>query len=177
MQTIDVDTSDLAGLDDLVDRLEHPGILLQEIGEELVDSTDRRFETSTAPDGTRWAPNSETTILQYLEGKSGAIGKTGRLTKKGAGAVMAKRPLIGETRNLSTTISYQVVDGGRTLLVGSPQKYAAVQHFGADKGSLGRNAPWGDIPARPIFGISPEDERTILELIEGYLGASPRNGR
>ncbi len=130
--------------------------LLLEIGEELQDSTLRRFGTSTGPDGEAWAPNTEATIERYLAGKG----------KKATAA--GKKPLIGASGNLSTTIDFQL-DGDSAVLIGSPWPYAAPQQFGADKGSLGPNAPWGDIPARPFLGVSDDDARTILDLVDDYL--------
>ena len=35
---------------------------LAEIGEQLVESTKKRFETSTAPDGSAWEENSASTL-------------------------------------------------------------------------------------------------------------------
>jgi hypothetical protein len=49
---------------------------MAEIGETLMELTKVRFQTSTAPDGGRWAPNAQTTLLSYLSGK-GAFSKTG----------------------------------------------------------------------------------------------------
>lgn len=173
MITIEIDDRQVLDvLQELARKVDHLEPVMRAIGEDLVDSTLRRFATSTAPDGSRWAPNSEVTILQYLEGRSGVYGKkSGKLTQKGAGAVTGKKPLIGDTRNLSTTISYQVVDGGRTLLIGSPQKYAAVQQFGATAHEFGK-APWGDIPARPFLGISETDQRSILDTMRNFFGPS-----
>lgn len=166
---IDLDAdSAIAYLQGLAGRLDDTRPLLLEIGEEVMDSTKRRFATGTAPDGTAWAPNTETTILMYLAGRGGVYGKDGRLTKKGAGAVMGKKPLIGETGNLASTIDYQL-DGDSAVLIGTPEIYGGVQQFGADRGSLGGGAPWGDIQARPFLGLSGDDERVILDLVEGYL--------
>ena len=153
----------------LRDRVESLAPAMKEIGEDLTESTKQRFATSTAPDGTRWAENSETTLLRLLFGRAGMLSKgetaTGgrTLTKKGMTGLVGKKPLIGETRNLSSTITYQVVDGGNTLLVGSPEKYASTHQFGAKQGAYGstrRGAPipWGDIPARPFLGLSSDDE-------------------
>lgn len=170
MLTIDVDDGEaMTYLRQFIDRIENPRSLMLEIGEEIADSTMRRFATSTGPDGERWAPNTETTILRYLEGSGGVYGKKdGRLTRKGAGVVMGKKPLIGETRNLSSTIDYQL-DGDLSVMVGTPAIYGAVQQFGAERGSLGGGSPWGDIPARPFLGLSDEDEQTILDLVASYL--------
>jgi hypothetical protein len=41
----------------------------EQVGEYFIFSTRERFRTGTAPDGTPWAPNSETTIMQFLGGK------------------------------------------------------------------------------------------------------------
>lgn len=169
MLTIDHDADlAVAYLGGLVGRLDNPRPLMLEIGEEMQDSTQRRFGTSTGPDGQRWAPNTETTILMYLEGRGGVYGKgDGKLTKKGAGVVMGKKPLVAEG-NLAAGIDYQL-DGDRAVLVGTPAIYGGVQQFGAEQGSLGGGAPWGDIPARPFLGVSDADERTILDLVQRYL--------
>ena len=54
------------------------------IGEYLVETSKRSFETSSAPDGTPWAPNQESTILQYLDQHASNYDKSGKLSKKGA---------------------------------------------------------------------------------------------
>lgn len=150
-----------------------PKPMLEDIGELLVQSTKRRFSDSMAPDGSKWAPNSQVTILQYLGRYSGSYAKKGgRLTSTGAGRVMGKKPLIGETGSLSSLISWQI-SGDGALEVGSPMEYAAAQHFGMPAGYAGtdkhgRPIPWGDIPARPFLGISDVDARSILDIIEEH---------
>jgi phage gpG-like protein len=155
---------------------------MQNIGEHLSETTKRRFETSTSPDGQRWAPNSPVTILQYLHVKSGKYddeGKRtgdkkgyylqdGRIGAKGIDAVMGKKPLIGESRSLMSTIHYRA--NADSVEVGSPMEYAAVQQFGAKAHQFGRS-PWGDIQARPFIGLSNEDRRSIMDIISGYLSA------
>jgi phage gpG-like protein len=175
MALLQIDVDDREVLDVLARLARRAGDLspaLTQIGVDLVDSTQRRFATSTSPDGQRWAANSQLTYLRYLGGKDRPAGlfgkKDGKLTAKGAGFALGKKPLV-DSGNLASTINYQLADGGRTLLVGSPQKYAAVQQFGAKRGSLGRGAPWGDIPARPFLGISASDKQMIVDVIQGYL--------
>lgn len=93
----------LAALKRLGEGLADPSPVLREIGEILLESTKQRFATSTAPDGTRWAPNAEYTFLQYLgrddtyrdkttgelKSRSGTANKNfrkdGRLSARGAG--------------------------------------------------------------------------------------------
>ena len=122
----------------------------KDAGQHLVNTTRRRFETSTAPDGTPWAPNSAVTLAR----------------KKG------DKPLIGETRELSTAIQ-DVIDADG-LMVGSNKIYAAAQQFGMVRGYAGQNKrkapiPWGDIPSRKFLGLSEEDETEILALAIDHL--------
>lgn len=142
---------------------------MQDIGEYLVDSTRRRFQDGVAPDGTPWAPNSETAYLSYL-GKFGSSysKKDGRLTKSGATRAAGKKPLIGETKQLSTRIFSRATAHG--VDVGSPLEYAGTQHFGAAaKSFTGGKTPWGDIPARPFLGLSSEDRDAVLDIVQEHI--------
>jgi phage virion morphogenesis protein len=134
------------------------------IGEDLVVSTKKRFETSTAPDGTRWTPNSQSTYLQHLGSAKSNHRKDGRINSRGAAKVMGKRPLIG-IGTLSQQI-YSNVDGNG-LQVGSTMEYAAMQQFGGKKSMFPHL--WGDIPARPFLGISDADEQNIISVVNNYL--------
>ena len=155
----------------------NPRPALLKIGERLVVSTKKRFETSTAPDGTKWAPNSQVTMLGRLtDSKGGRLKslhrKDGRVNSKGSTKIMSKRPLIGITHALFNTINSDLT--GNDLIIGSPMVYAATQQFGAKQGAFGRTkrnvpVPWGNIPARPFLGVSDEDEHMIIETISEYL--------
>lgn len=121
----------------------NPRPALLAIGESLVLSTKKRFESSTAPDGSRWTPNKSSTLKR----------------KKG------NKPLIGKTGLLSQQISYALDGDG--LRIGSPMEYAAMQQFGGKKSRFPNL--WGDIPARPFLGISDADETMILKTVNDYL--------
>ncbi|WP_158089131.1 phage virion morphogenesis protein [Cognaticolwellia mytili] len=79
---------------------------LQDIGEYLVESTQRRFIDMQAPDGTPWAPLHNET-----------------LAKK-------KRPdrILTEEGNLADLINYQL--NGDDLAIGTPLEYGATHQFG-----------------------------------------------
>lgn len=155
----------IARLDQLLRALGPGGLAapLAEIGEDLVESVKRRFETSTAPDGSRWAPNSMATIMGMLEGSSGNFRKDGRLSKRGATRVASKKPLVA-SGILQDTISYEVA--GDSLFVGTNRFAgqwdggAAVHQFGSKDGS---------IPARPFLGADEQDIERMLDVIEKYL--------
>lgn len=145
----------------------------KEMGEHLVSTTQSRFDTGTAPDGSKWAPNTPLTLSR----------------KKG------NKPGIGETRALSTLIHYEPTADGVT--VGSPMEYAATFHFGALMGAFGRYSqlkrrtqfsegdfrreagtkkgfpiPWANIPSRQFLGVSDADRTELLAILADWFGES-----
>ena len=157
------------------------GPALREIGEDLQDSTLLRFVSGTGPDGQRWPSNTRATYEAYLRKMSGTyhpqtgqrtgvkkgwLRKDGKLGAKGVSAMAGKKPLIGESRALSTSITYYV--DRNTLVIGSPMEYAAMQQFGGRKAEF--PFLWGDIPARPFLGISTQDETAILAVLRRHFG-------
>jgi phage virion morphogenesis protein len=161
-----IELTNRSGLDYLQDMLARGQNLrpvLAEIGEDMTESTKRRFSTTKAPDGTSWAPNSATTIARYGELFAR---KDGTLSKKAQAKVSGKKPLTGETRALATTINYQLQDGN-TVGIGSPMVYAAMQQFGGKKSDFPHL--WGNIPARPFLGASEADKVNIADLVRSYM--------
>ncbi len=118
------------------------GPVLLAIGETLTESTKQRFASGTGPDGKKWDANSEVTI-----------------ERKGR-----DQPLI-EEGSLGEQISYAV--DGNQLEIGSSLEYAAMQQFGGTKDEFPHL--WGDIPARPFLGISDDDAKEILEIVESQI--------
>lgn len=192
MITVEIDDKQVtAALAKLAKSVENTRPVLDLIGELLIVSTRQRFVTSTAPDGSRWKPNTQVTILRYLAAKSGKFSESGkrtgdkdgylfkkgankgRIASKGIDTVAGKRPLIGLGGDLSRQFDKKVE--GNTLYIGSTMEYSAAQQFGMKRGYAGANKrgspiPWGDIPARPFLGISDQDRVDILGTITDYLG-------
>lgn len=180
--TIEVRDSGVhAALASLIERVENPRPVLQQIGEGIMERAKQRFTTSTGPDGQRWAANSRATIEAFIA-KRGGIGKRGKITKKGIGLATSKKPLIGESHDLSRQFHLQVNDG--SVSVANTMIYAAVQQFGAKRGEFGSGKkrsfpiPWGDIPARPFLPIHADgslynsDRDEILATLNRYYSAS-----
>ncbi len=168
MITVSIDNRNvLEALKDLSGKVSDLSPALRDIGEHLTETTKRRFETGTAPDGSKWAENSEVTILQYLGAMKGVYGKRGGMTKKGMTALLSKRPLVGEggAAGLGKTI-FPAYDES-SVSIGSALAYSAMQQFGGTRAE--HPQLWGDIPARPFLGLSGEDERSILDIIAQYL--------
>jgi len=131
--------------------------VMEELGQILTLSTMRRFGEGVAPDGSRWAPKSQTTLNRYGARSSNRIDI---------------RPLFGPSGDLNSQIFYEVTPD--SVSWGSPKIYAATQQFGAAQGAFGRTSrngpiPWGNIPARPFLGISADDQTNILDTIAEAL--------
>lgn len=131
---------------------QNPRAYLGAIGDALKNSTKLRFVAGKAPDGTRWAPLSAVTIARRRKGKGGG----------------SAQPLR-DTGRLMNSITFYQRDRD-SVIVGTDVIYAAMQHFGAKQGSFGRTKrngpiPWGDVPARPFFGLSSDDREEIVNIL------------
>lgn len=130
--------------------------VFQEVLDYMIRVTEQRFVTGTAPDGSKWAPKSQTTLDRY----------------KRLGYGNLNRVLIGTGRRLSREIVGQA--NGQGAVIGSALIYSRVMQDGAEKGAFGTNArgqpiPWGRIPARTWLGISRDDETAIIDIVDEHL--------
>ena len=155
----------LARLNEIARQFDDLSPAMRGIGVLVAESTKQRFSTSTAPDGQKWKPNALATVLDRLAEISGAYSaKTGRMTKKGASAFIAKKPLVA-TGILQDTFRYQLagrnsVEIGTNHFSGEWEGGAAVHQFGSKNGK---------IPARPFLGLSASDEAEVLEILDRFL--------
>lgn len=160
------DTVVLERLRQIAARVDNMAPAMRAIGEVMTESTQQRFSSSTGPDGERWKPNALSTVLARLGSIAGAYSKkTGRLTKKGAGAITSKKPLV-DTGILQDSIRYQVAGDGNSVAIGTNrfagewEGGAAVHQFGDKK---------GNIPARPFLGVSDSDRAEVLEILDRFM--------
>lgn len=160
-----------AMLEALQERVGNMSPILRTIAEDSMERTKQRFATSTAPDGARWAANTQATLVAYLGKRRGFSEKTGKINAKGQKLAIAKKPLIGESGDLSRQLVASADETSATM--GSTMIYAAMQHFGGTKSQFPRL--WGDIPARPFMPITAngelylQEQEVILEMLQGYL--------
>lgn len=150
---------------------ENPQGALMGIGEVATEFTKRRFELSADPYGAAWEQNSDTTLRAALHLSGKNFTKKGALSKRGTAVLSGKKPLIGESKSLSTQLSYTVM-GNHSVLISSPMAYAAMQNFGGSKGEFPHL--WGDIPARPFFpdadrGLPDELNQGISDVLRAAL--------
>lgn len=176
----------LARINEIARRFDDLSPAMRGIGEVVTESTKQRFSTSTAPDGQRWKPLADSTLLSILakisgnyaaytnlktkkEGKvrvgdkKGFFDVGGRITKKTAQKLASRKPLV-DTGVLQDTIRYQLVDRnsveiGTNRFAGEWEGGAAVHQFGDKK---------GNIPARPFLGLSASDETDVLDILERF---------
>jgi len=123
--------------------------------------TRERFIQSEDPYGEAWAPNADATLRAALHGGSRNFTKKGALSKKGSAFLANKKPLIGESRTLSTNLAPSV-EGNDTALVTSLATYAAIHNFG---GKAGRGLAV-DIPQRQIF---PGEQRGLPQRLQDEI--------
>ena len=116
------------------------------IGEELLLSTDARFDSQTAPDGRPWEPLNS----KYAAWKRAFHGHDRILKLRGY---------------LRDTLRYQATNV--SVAIGSNRIYSAIHQFG---GQTGREHK-ATIPARPYLGVPDDDVAAILEIIEDAFAA------
>lgn len=165
---------DNAGVVDAFNRLialgESPQPVLKAIGECVAEFTKTRFEQSVDPYGTPWAPNSDVTLRKLLHGSGKNFTKKGALSKRGTQVLAGKKPLIGESKSLSTQFHSTVI--GDSVTVTSSLAYAAMQQFGGTRAEFPHL--WGDIPARPFFpnaeqGLPDELSDEIADILRSAI--------
>lgn len=109
--------------------------------EYMVESTKRRFASSSAPDGSAWAANAPAT----LERKRGG------------------RPLV-QSGQLARSIRWQYAGDGVEI---GTDRFASEWRGGAAVHQFGSRD--GRIPARPFLGFSHDDVQALEEIIAAHL--------
>ena len=155
-----------AALDRLAGKLDDMSPAMADVGEYLLESTEERFDRGVAPDGSAWAPKSQTTIDAYTR----------------RGQAVDRRPLWGPGEGVRLARSFHYASGPSFVEIGTNAIQSAVMNFEAKKGAFGQtkrgsSIPWGDIPARPFLGLSETDQENIVELVEEWLEEIAARGR
>lgn len=132
--------------------------MVQEMAEALVSSSQYRFQTETAPDGSQWTPSARA----EAEG-----GRT--LTDKG---------------HMRDSITYNML-GETVAEIGSNMIYAAIHQFGGTikpvNGSALKFKIPGvgfvtvksvSIPQRPYLGMSDSDQATLADITTRRMAAA-----
>lgn len=155
-----------SALDQIAARLADKAPLMRDISQQILTSTQHRFETQTGPDGTRWKPSI-------------------RALATGGETLTSRMPRL--------RYSYIAAHSADTAEVGTNVIYAAAHQFGRDEtetvaghnrlireafGKPLKGAVWQtvrehsrkvNLPARPMLGLSEDDRGDILDLAERHL--------
>lgn len=151
--------------------------VLDSVGVKLVERTQRRFDTSLAPDGTPWKgyPPGGATLTMLaarLGGSKSKRKKDGSLNAKGQREFAGKKLLIGESKHLKNSIVQVATD--TALVLSSSMAYAAMHQFGGITGAASW-IPGKTIPARPFLPIQadktlyPQERELILQELNDFL--------
>lgn len=130
--------------------------LMEEIGSSLNTSTQQRFESKIAPDGKRWAAHAASTIRVRLRANSTA------------GDILVFSGTLSHSVNYRASSNQVIVSMGGA---GNSTAYARAHQFGASISRKGVNIGGYTItlPARPVLGISADDEKDIKIITEDFL--------
>lgn len=129
------------GIERLIDKLQDPSKLLDQVGQALQSSIQARISTTkTSPNGTPFAPWSIKTALARL--------------KKGN----ASRGILYDSGTLLNAVQYQV--NGKRVEVGvdSSAPYGIFLQNGTRH-----------MPARPFVGISEQDREMVRVLLQTHI--------
>lgn len=127
--------------------------LMRSIATLLENSTRKRFESKTAPDGTPWADWTERTKRQYAQ----PIWRTRNKERYLAG--LKPRPKERLLRDSSRLLRSLTSHATQALAqVGTNIQYARYHQFGTQK-----------MVARPIFGLSEQDRIDIMEVLHEFV--------
>lgn len=174
LKRIDVTDAPVLGLFDRLAKFgNRPQAALNDIGDELVQSTRLRFNESRSPSGGFWKPLAWATIL--------ARARRGRSMRRGGPLVTGKgvfrsrfrailggnhQPLMDTRQHLYQTLTHVVQ--GNSVVIGVNAPWAAIHQFGGMAGR-GRKV---HIPARPFLGISLQDRRDIVAILTRHALAT-----
>lgn len=175
---ITAEVNDREVLDMLARQAQPPGSdIMNRLGEYLQASTQDRFKTQTAPDGTPWQPlkaryarrkkynhDKVLTLRGYL--RSGIRHQVTSDTTVDVGANLAYAAIhqLGGTIDMperQATVRYRSV-AGRTLFASRKHKRATERQVNVGKHQV-------EMPARPYLGISQADDQEIREIIRDWV--------
>lgn len=144
-----IDAELQAALSEFIGRAEDLTPALNDLGEYLVRKTRQRFDTSTAPDGTKWAPLTDKT--KKAKQRRATTGKPYR-TKADPSAILK------DTFTLRDSITYQT--GSNTLYVGTNIEYG-IYHQSEE--------PRTRIPRREFLGLDDADRAEAVEIFRDHF--------
>ena len=146
-------------LDKLAARVSDMAPVMHRITQIMEEGTRTHFEEERGPDGQKWKPLADSTLLAHMRRSSpgGLLTKRGNTRAKAVKALAQKKILLDHGR-LSHELGREA--SSMSAMLTSVQPYAATHQFGDDKRS---------IPARPFFGFSEAIVANIKGAVTDYI--------
>jgi phage virion morphogenesis protein len=185
--TVDIDDQATRLYAELAERLGKSRGLMDAIGQQLVSSTLRRFQTQTGPDGKAWAPLSKAT-LKKRGANAKALQASGRLRQSitfrstastvevGSNLIYAalmqrggtiEHYAMGKVLRLRQ-VEIEKKDGSKATVT----RFAKGKHKTAEERRVEVAAHSVAVPGRPYLGMSAADERSISRIAHDYVMGS-----
>lgn len=158
----------------------HPGELTSAFAAHLLYSTQRRFETETAPNGEKWKPLAKRTTLKKVRGGVRGTANILRVTPRLYPSIVAHSDAT--SAEVGSNVEYARIHqlGGEIIHFARSQrasfkkvrkKWSFVKR--GRKGAIEKNITIGEhtiqIPARPYLGFSKDDEAALISIGEDWL--------
>ena len=128
--------------------------VMRSIGEYMLSRTRERFDSETAPDGTKWAQLAQATIKSKQRRQTSGSTRTGSSRARSNALPNA---ILKDTFLLRDTINYRATS--KDVAIGTPTKYGVNHQFGTKR-----------MVARPFLGVNAEDlvevENIVIDAIE-----------
>jgi len=162
----------LSALGDLIARTGNPTSLFENIGLSLVTSTQHRFDTGTAVDGSPWPPSlrviahgGKTLVLSARLYRSITFQASPSGVEIGTNVIYAAIHQFGGTINQSAR---QQTLHFKTLKTTGQARFSKAKGATSSKQvSVGARAIV--MPARPFIGLDDDDDAAILRISESWL--------
>lgn len=160
----------LRRIEEIRGRVENLQPALEVVGEMVVAETKLSFREEASPDGTKWAPLSDVTILRRVTRTKGghsirrAQTKSGRATKRAIKAFTGGARIGYDRGQFFQGINSQAT--ARTMRFGSPAVQAATFHFGRKDNLMFKKWP-APIPSRPVFPVTTDRPAKLMTTGRG----------
>ena len=155
--------------------------LMEEINAQMLYGVQRRFETETAPNGTKWLALKPATIKRRTKGRNNRGGSPAILRDSGLLYASLQQASDATSAIVGTNLAYAAIqqEGGviqryarsttiRLRKVGGRTRFAKKTHKRAEDRRVTIGAYTMTIPARPYLGFSEADRAAMLEIAEAF---------
>jgi len=133
--------------------------LMRRVAQVMEEGTRTHFEEERGPDGQKWKPLADSTLLAYMRRASpgGLLTRRGN-TRARAIKALADKKILRDSGHLA--YEWDTDAGALSARLSTKTKYAATHQFGDEK----RN-----IPARPFLGFSESIKAGIVDAARRHV--------